>query len=86
MARPSEPENNTIARIRVECADAGALRNVLRVLEGAMGKPVNVSKPYPNRDSEGQRVYMEWIVPCAAESEKELCRNISEKRKSAEEP
>ena len=69
MARQTELTSNTIARIRVECPDAGALQNILRVLEGALGKPASVSKPYQNRNGEGTRVYLEIIVPCSTTDE-----------------
>ena len=64
MARPTEPENNTIASIRVTCPDTGALQNILRVLEGALGKPVRTSKPYANVGDDASRVYVDWVVPC----------------------
>lgn len=36
---------------------------VIEILEGALGAADRVKRPYPNRDGEGARIFVTFVVP-----------------------
>lgn len=52
----------TILEIRLECKSQSVMRGVIKILEGALGAADAISHPYSNRDGEGKRFYMKFVV------------------------
>lgn len=48
--------------VRLACKFPATLAAVVQLLEGALGEAESISRPYPNRDGGGARVYVRFIV------------------------
>lgn len=57
-----EPASN-ILEIRLACKSETAMRGVIEILQNALGAADEVSRSYTNRDGQGKRIYVKFIVP-----------------------
>ena len=53
----------TILEIRMSCRSEAAMRGIIEILEAALGAADEISRPYENRDGQGKRIYIKFVVP-----------------------